>query len=244
MRKEYRNLKAKVVAPKTKKGTTRMIEAPKGIKYYDLVKNWKKVKPHLGDPELKKVLARDMNKFTYGRRREKFKHGNVPGEHDKGCEWQNWDDYDYVVDEANGMLLHDVPDFWEYVCYGACHWLVNFNLRLAQLVEPARPWRILTSRRHSTVWDGDKLLFEFNWQAFDVPPAECFEAARRGGREVEVGASLQVHFCEHWRVEARRHDREQRRRFRSAGVARRDPAKAKDVVKRPSTRRKQKRSTG
>jgi hypothetical protein len=33
------------------------------------------------------------------------------------------------------------------------------------------------------VWDGDKLLFEFNWQAFHVPPAKCFEAARRGGRE-------------------------------------------------------------
>jgi hypothetical protein len=48
--------------------------------------------------------------------------------------------------------------------------------------------------------------------------------------------------AEHWRVEARRHDREQRRRFRSAGVARRNPATAKDVIKRPRTQKKQKRS--
>lgn len=242
MRKEYRNLKAQVISPKTKIGTTRMIEAPQGIEYYDLVKNWEKVKPNLGDPELKKVLARNMNKFTYGRRREKFKYGNVPSEHDKGCEWQNWDDYDYVV-QANGDVLYDVPDFWEYVCWGACHWLVNFNLRLAQLVEPRRPWRILTSRRHSTVWDGDKLLFEFNFQALGIPPAECFELARRGGRELKIGTSDPTVLAEHWRVTARRHSREQRRRFRSVGRVGRGPAKAKDLPKRSGTRKKQKRST-
>jgi hypothetical protein len=232
---EYRSLKAKVVSPKTKKGMTGMIKAPKGIEYYDLVKNWKKVKPHLRDPELNKILVRDMNKFTYGRRREKFTHGMVPGEHDRGCAWD--------FDDETGEFKKP-QKFWQYVCFGACHWLVNFNLRLAQLVAPERPWRILTSRRHSTVWDGDKLLFELNYQAFGEPPVACFLNARSGGRELEVGASLQVHFCEHWRVAARRHDREQRRRFRSVRSAGRAPAKAEDLPKPSGTRSKQKRSTG
>ena len=38
--------------------------------------------------------------------------------------------------------------------HAACHWLVNFALELAQLVEPDRKWRIITSDKHSTVWDG------------------------------------------------------------------------------------------
>ena len=43
-----------------------------------------------------------------------------------------------------------------------CHWLVNFSLRLAERVDPDRPWRIITSDSHSTVWDGYDLLFDFN----------------------------------------------------------------------------------
>lgn len=39
------------------RGTTRIIKAPEGIEYYDLVKNWGKVEPHLSDPELNDVLA-------------------------------------------------------------------------------------------------------------------------------------------------------------------------------------------
>src|SRR6185437_980291 len=115
------------------------------------------------------------------------------------------DEYEIRIDEEQGCWYWvGLPDYWQCVCYSACHWLVNFNLRLAQLVDPARPWRILTSRRHSTVWDGDKLLFEFNFQAFGIPPAECFELARRGGCELKVGERRLTSLAEHWRVEARR----------------------------------------
>jgi hypothetical protein len=31
-----------------------------------------------------------------------------------------------------------LPRFWQYVKHGACHWLVNFGLRLAMLAAPAR----------------------------------------------------------------------------------------------------------
>jgi hypothetical protein len=53
----------------------------------------------------------------------------------------------------------------------------SFALRLAMLVEPKREWRIITSSKNSTVWDGCVTLFEFNWQAFGVPADVCFRSA-------------------------------------------------------------------
>jgi hypothetical protein len=60
---------------------------------------------------------------------------------------------------------------------GACHWLVNFELCLAQLTLPKRRWRIITSDEHSTVWDGRDTLFEFNFLALKVSPDDCFRMA-------------------------------------------------------------------
>jgi hypothetical protein len=37
----------------------------KSMKYYDLRKNWRRVKPHLADKELNDILVRDFNKFTW-----------------------------------------------------------------------------------------------------------------------------------------------------------------------------------
>jgi hypothetical protein len=83
------------------------------------------------------------------------------------------------------------PRFWRYVCSGACHWLVNFALRLASLVEPDQPWRIITSAKHSTVWNGADLLFELNYLAMDISARECFEAACTDGRVLRIGKYLE-----------------------------------------------------
>jgi hypothetical protein len=84
----------------------------------------------------------------------------------------------------------------QYTCYSACHWLVNFNLRLASLAEPQRPWRILTSDRHSTVWDGALTLFDLNFRAFGVPPEECFLLANQ--RQLPIGRYRRVSFAPYW----------------------------------------------
>jgi hypothetical protein len=107
------------------------------MKYYDLKKNWHRVKPHLEDKELNDILVSDFNKFTSGRWGRQFTHGDLPCEFES-CDW-DW--------EHRGQR----PGFWRYVKHGACHWLVNFNLRLATLVQPRKPWRIITSEDHSTV---------------------------------------------------------------------------------------------
>jgi hypothetical protein len=77
--------------------------------------------------------------------------------------------------------------------YGACHWLVNFNLKLAMLVEPEKPWRIVTSDKHSTVWDGAHTLFEFNFLAFGIPAQECIDLALQDGTILPLGQNRQTH---------------------------------------------------
>jgi hypothetical protein len=140
-----------------------VVPQPKRMKYYDLKKNWRHVKRHLADKVLNDILVADFNKFTFGSWKQEFTSGQFPSD----FETMDW------YSEHRGRR----SAFWKYTKAGACHWLVNFNLRLAMLVMPTRPWRIITSDKHSTVWDSDKTIFEFNFQALGIDPAECFSLA-------------------------------------------------------------------
>ena len=161
-----------------------IVRHPKHMKYYDLKKNWRRIKRHLADKALNEILIRDFNKFTYGRWRKKFTSGHFPAEFES-CDW------------AFGHKGRR-PAFWKYTKHSACHWLVNFTLRLAVLVEPKRRWRIITSATHSTVWDGEDTIFDFNFQAFGIAPAECFSLAFT--KELKPGRYRPVYFAAHWKL--------------------------------------------
>ena len=165
--------------------------------YYDLKKNWRKVKRHIGHPDVEAILVRDFNRYTWGRWRKKFQPGMVPHEFEY-CDW--------CCGHRGSM-----PKFWQYTKHSACHWLVNFSLRLAERVEPDRPWRIITSDSHSTVWDGTGLLFDFNLQAMGSHPERCFDLAYYGSARAELlpGELLDVYFAEHWKREQKRLEKEQ-----------------------------------
>jgi hypothetical protein len=157
------------------------------MRYYDLKGHWtRRIEPHLDDEWLNAILVRDFNKFTYGRWRQVFTAGQYPREFES-CDWSI---------EHRGKE----PRYWRYVKHSACYWLVNFNLRLAQLAEPRRPWCILTSDEHSTVWDGDQTLFDFNFLALGVAPEECFRLANR--RQLKPGRELKVYLAEHFSAAA------------------------------------------
>jgi hypothetical protein len=143
--------------------------------------------PHLQDKELNEILVRDFNKYTFGCWRKKFK----PGDHPEDFESSDW-----RLDHRGRQ-----PRYWRYVKHAACHWIVNFTLRLAMLAKPKRKWRIITSDKHSTVWDGEYTLFDFNFQALGVSPKECFEDAVIGGWILEPGTYLRVHFAKHYSKE-------------------------------------------
>ncbi|MBP3954936.1 hypothetical protein J8F10_06530 [Gemmata sp. G18] len=128
------------------------------------------------------VLIRDFNKFTFGRWRKPFTLGQFP-RHFESCGWSD----DHVGRE---------PRYWRYVKHSACHWLVNFNLRLAQIIAPDRPWRIVTSDSHSTVWDGKETMFEFNFLALGITADDCFALAN--GKHLPPGKELKVYFTMHY----------------------------------------------
>ena len=165
------------------------------LNYYNLRRNWsRKVAPHLSDERLNEIMVRDFNRYTMGRWARPFTTGMLP-EDVESCYWR---------EEHRGPY----PRFWRYVKHGACHWIVNFALRLAQLTEPTKAWRIVTSNRHSTVWCGKDTLFEFNYQALGVPSNECWENARNGGggKTLEPGEEALCRLAEPYFV----HYREQR----------------------------------
>ena len=154
------------------------------MQYYDVQKNWRKIRPFLEDEEFLDLLIEDFDRYTWGRIKEHFEYGMMP--HDfESCDW--WLDH-------RGRR----PAFWDYVKHAASHWLVNKDLRLAMLVEPKRPWRIITSEEHSTVWDGGDLIFSMNFQALGVDVKEGFDMANKfefePGEYMEVGEPL--HYSE------------------------------------------------
>lgn len=150
------------------------------MKYYPLTKKWNKVKKHIPNENVQSALVRDFNKFTYGRWEQKFEYGMLPRQFET-CDW-----------DICRVGRH--PEYWNYVKHSACHWLVNFNLNLAKLVEPKKKWRIITSQLHSTVWDGEETLFDFNFSALQVCPNEAFELANK--RQLKIGKELVVHFAD------------------------------------------------
>ena len=156
------------------------------MRYCDPQKQWtKKIIPHLGNKKLNDILVRDFNKFTFGRWKEPFTYGQYP--HDfESCDW--WCDH-----------RGKIPRYWKYVKHAACHWLVNFTYTLAELAEPQESWRIITSDKHSTVWDGNQTLFDFNFQASGITPQECFDLAFE--KELPRGKLLRVYFADHYSKE-------------------------------------------
>jgi hypothetical protein len=155
------------------------------MKYYDLKKNWRRVRPHLDNTVVCNTLVRDFNKYTFGRWLRPFEHGMVPADFGT-CSW--------LVD-IRPCVFH------KYVKHAACHWLVNFALELARRVSPRRQWRVITSDKHSTVWDGADTLFDFNFQAMGVPADKCFEDAH--DEVLLPGKHMKVGLVEHFSADVR-----------------------------------------
>jgi len=146
------------------------------MEYYDIKKNWKKkIKPHLTNKALNRILVKDFRQYMRLRNWDfEFKEGMFPFEFES-CDW--------YLDKKGRP-----PEYWKCVKHGACHFLVRYNLKLAMLVDPSRKWRVLTYDLHSTVWDGDSTIFEFNYYAFGIPADEAFERAAFGSMIIQKAA--------------------------------------------------------
>jgi len=55
--------------------------------------------------------------------------------------------------------------------------VTGWNLWIAKQAYPNQPRRIITSGKHSTVWDGEDTIFDTNFLAMGVPVEKCWELA-------------------------------------------------------------------
>ena len=84
-----------------------------GVEYYPIRQRWRRIRPHLENPELQRILVRDMRKVS-----PRFRPGMKPAELD-GCDWRFCD--------SEGNLRRGRPAaFWDYAIHASCHWIVNF----------------------------------------------------------------------------------------------------------------------
>jgi hypothetical protein len=66
--------------------TTWIIKANgREVQYYPIQRHWRRIRPHLEDPELQRILVRDMRKVS-----PRFRPGMKPAELD-GCDWRFFD---------------------------------------------------------------------------------------------------------------------------------------------------------
>jgi len=137
------------------------------MRYYDVQRHWRKVKPVITSPEATRVLKRTFRYFESG----VFQ--GTPADYDHG----DWLLYRTGKWGKRGPR----PAFFDFVCLGACHWLAHLNLFVTRAVAPNRAWRIVSSDDHSTVWDGNCLLFDLNFLALGITPHECLAMARGEG---------------------------------------------------------------
>jgi len=162
--------------------------------YVDIKKHWRKIRPFAISEKATRIWKRDLKKHhaafrVYGYRFtnktfdiEWFQQinkfdwyfpNNKPSDYDS-CDWR-------YGKPGRGRK----PAFWDYVVHSKCHWMVNFNLFLAQNVFPKEPWRIITANRHSCVWNGSGLLLDINFFAL-VPDITEHPYYREFGKNVEV----------------------------------------------------------
>lgn len=146
------------------------------IKYFDIKKYWRRLKPIYQSAVTEaiwKLNMRDWQEqrsagFGFNCKFDQSKY-QLPCHHDS-CDWRC---------DHRGRT----PAFWDYVCHGACHFVVDMNLHVAMTAYPKIPWRIITQRNHSTIWNGsttDPVLFDPNFLALNVTPVEAWKTASRG----------------------------------------------------------------
>ena len=143
------------------------------MKFYPIQKRWKKLGPVYRSPEAKAVWLPEMMDYQRQRMAD-FGVTYAYPQDTPDLRPEDWESCDWRYSQGR---KGPQPSFWSFVCHGSCHWLANLSLFVAQQVEPNRPWRIVTSGTHTTVWDGEETLFDANFVALGITPDQTWELA-------------------------------------------------------------------
>lgn len=152
-------------------------------KYFPLGRHWQRLGRIFRSEQAEAIWRPCMEDYSFQRAQangydhKSIRHQEYPCGYES-CDWR-WD-----------YKWH--PKFWKYACHSACHWVCDLALYAAKTEYPETPWRILSSQKHSTVWNGsteDPVLFDINFLAMGVPPEQAIKLASRG-REYKVGSYM------------------------------------------------------
>jgi len=155
--------------------------------FFPIQKNWRKLKPIFESKEAHSVWWPNM--LEYAEQRANQNGYKLNGRH---LSYEFPRDFDSCDWRYNRDRSGRQPAFWNYACHSACHWLVDLCLYVASTAYPDVQWRIVSSKNHSTVWNGDiqnPILFDVNFLAIGVTPRQALKLARTG-RELKPGRIL------------------------------------------------------
>lgn len=128
------------------------------MKFYNVQKNWSKIKPIIETEECKNIWYHDLeissltkaDQFGFDYHQRDYDEVEYPMDYDS-CDWR--------YDSGRGRK----PNYYKYVVHGRCHWVVNMNLYTAMKLIPHKEWRIVSGDIHSTVWNGEDMVFDINY---------------------------------------------------------------------------------
>jgi hypothetical protein len=76
------------------------------VQYYPIQRRWRRIPPHLTNPELQRVIVRDMSKLS-----PRFRHGMKPAYID-GCDSR-------LFDREGNLRRGRTPAFWDYAAFAS-----------------------------------------------------------------------------------------------------------------------------
>jgi len=160
------------------------------IDFYPTQKRWAKVGPIYRSDLARAIWHPEMEAYERSRAEDRG-YPYRPTPWGEGLTPSHWDSCDWRW--TNGRRGPQ-PGYFAYVVHAGCHWSCSLNLWVAQRAEPDRPWRIITSAKHSTVWDGAETLWDLQFQALGVTATDAWDMAAEepDSEELAVG-ELMLH---------------------------------------------------
>lgn len=160
------------------------------FQYFDFKTHWQTLKPIFESPQARAILDRDFEHYITMKRANYVKHAKSKGLSTTKHGWYfTKGKLPFEYDSCDWRCDCELPAWHEYVCHGACHWLVNTLLYAAMTAYPNKAWRIVTSLEHSTVWDGENTLFDLNYATIGVSVEECVSKTFLTGKTVMLDVS-------------------------------------------------------
>lgn len=145
------------------------------LSYFPIQKHWRKLGPLFKSKDSRTIWYPNLLEYMQQRSGENgFKY-------EEKSYWKLPRDFDSCDWRFGRIGRH--PAYWDFVCHSACHWLADMCLHIASTAYPAVPWRIVSSHKHSTVWNGscdNPVLFDVNFLALEVSPKEAWNLAING----------------------------------------------------------------